>query len=290
VPELPEVETVRRGLDREIRGKSITGVLINQPKVLKGQSETEFRERTIGRRVTRVERRGKYLLVSLEKPNTTNLPSNSPDLTTILLCIHLKMRGQIFISLATSEKKPYHCLSLALHSGREIRYHDMWVWGEVRALTSEEIGQIKALNEMGPEPLGGAWEKNALYQALKTKNGVIKTVLLDQSVVAGVGNIYADEALFDANIHPETRAKDLTHETCERLQESIFKILTQAADSGGTQSEEFVDTQGQLGRYIPKVYGRGGLACLTCETTLQRIRLGGRGTVFCPTCQLKNQN
>jgi formamidopyrimidine-DNA glycosylase len=290
VPELPEVETVRRGLEREILGESITDVLVSQSKILKGQREAEFRERTIGQRVTRVERRGKYLLVSLEKPNAINLPQTSPDLAATLLCIHLKMRGQIYISLATSEKKPYHCLSLTLHSGQEMRYHDMWMWGEVRALTSEEVSQIKALREMGPEPLGGAWEKNALYQALKTKNGVIKTVLLDQSVVAGVGNIYADEALFDAKIHPETRAKDLTHETCDRLQESIFRILTQASDNGGTQSEEFVDTKGQLGRYIPSVYGRGGLACLTCETTLQRIRLGGRGTVFCPTCQLKNQN
>jgi formamidopyrimidine-DNA glycosylase len=285
VPELPEVETVRRGLEREIRGKSITGVVVSQPKVLKGQNETEFRERTIGRRVTRVERRGKYLLVSLEKPNTINSPQTSPDLTVTLLCIHLKMRGQILISLATSEKKPYHCLSLTLHSGQEIRYHDMWIWGEVRALTNEEIGQIKSLKEMGPEPLGGAWQKGDLYQALKTKNGVIKTLLLDQTIVAGVGNIYADEALFDAKIHPETRAKDLTHEACERLQESIFKILTQASDNGGTQSEEFVDTQGQLGRYVPIVYGRGGLSCSVCESTLQRIKLGGRGTVFCPMCQ-----
>jgi formamidopyrimidine-DNA glycosylase len=290
VPELPEVETVRRGLDREIREKSITGVVISQHKVLKGQSETEFRERTIGRRVTRVERRGKYLLVSLEKPSTTNLPQTSPDLTATLLCIHLKMRGQILISLATSEKKPYHCLSLTLHSGQEIRYHDMWVWGEVRALTNEEMGQIKALREMGPEPLGGTWEKNALSQALKAKNAVIKNVLLDQTVVAGVGNIYADEALFDAKIHPETRAKDLMVTECDRLQASIVKILTQASDKGGTQSEEFVDTQGQLGRYVPKVYGRGGLSCLVCDTTLQRIKLGGRGTVFCPTCQPKNQN
>jgi formamidopyrimidine-DNA glycosylase len=299
VPELPEVETVRRGLEQEVLGQTITNVFITQSKVLKGQSETVFRERTIDRRVARVGRRGKYLLLTLEKQTTSSLPhpsslSNDSDNNT-LLCIHLKMRGQIFVSLATSEKKPYHCLSLTLNSGQEIRYHDMWIWGEVRALTVQECEGIKALKEMGPEPLenadnawGNAWKTGDLYAALRTRNGVIKTVLLDQTVIAGVGNIYADEALFHAKLHPETRASSLTREECDRLQESIRTILANATERGGTQSEEFVDTQGQLGRYIPEVYGRGGLTCPVCKTPLQRIKLGGRGTVFCPVCQPKN--
>ena len=298
---------MRRGLEQIVLGGMIKGVFITNPKILKGQSETVFRERILDRHVTRIERRGKYLIVSLEKqlaspekqknaPSivstavTNNLLPSSSDLETILLCIHLKMRGQIFVCLASAEKKPYHCLSITLNSGQEIRYHDMWAWGEVRALTPDEKNQIKALKEMGPEPLGGEWQKSDFYTALQSRHGVIKTVLLDQTVVAGVGNIYADESLFDAKIHPESRASSLPQEMCERLQESIIKILTQSSDNGGAQSDEkeldkFVDTQGHAGWFVPAVYGRGGSPCPRCGTSLQRIKLGGRGTVFCPVCQ-----
>ena len=279
MPELPEVETLRRGLEQSIPGRHITDVLIANAKSLKGQSGSVFRDRTVGSRVVRVDRRGKYLLIPLASPAT-------PDTPSAFLCVHLKMRGQLLLKDGPAPVDRYHCVTLVLDDGRELRFHDMWTWGEMRALTEPEMAGVGGLARMGAEPLDPSWGGRELATSLAGRKGPIKPLLLDQSVVAGVGNIYADESLFRAGIHPRRAAPTLSAAEVERLAESIRAVLGEAVGGGGTTSEEYVDLHGAAGRYTPRVYDRGGAPCHACGAALERIRLGGRGTVFCPVCQL----
>lgn len=286
MPELPEVETLRRGLEREVRGQRITDVIITNPKVLKGQSEAVFRSRVVGYGVQRVDRRGKYLLIPLVPQASSDSPTAPQARCAAFLCIHLKMRGQLLVEERTAPAGPYHCVTLSLESERAIRFHDMWTWGEMRALSSDELCQISGLAGMGAEPLAEDWDGKALAAALAGRKGSIKPALLDQKVVAGVGNIYADESLFRARIRPERSARSLSPTEVDNLAAAIRTVLAEAVEGGGTTSEDYVDIEGAPGRYEPRVYDRGGAPCNDCGVTLTRIRLGGRGTVFCPRCQI----
>lgn len=282
MPELPEVETVRRGLERAVVGARITGVLVANPQVLHGQPPDELRERAAGRIIDSVKRRGKYLLLPL-------LPFLAPD-TPLSICIHLKMRGHLAVEPADSEPGKYLCVTLNLAkpdgTGAVLRFYDMWRWGELRVLTGAEVAErVPALAAMGPEPLDEGWGSAQLSAALAGRRMAVKPVLLDQSVVAGVGNIYADEALFRAGIHPTRIAATLGEDERERLAEAIRSILGAAVEGGGTTSESFGDVDGAAGRFTPRVYDRGGAPCFACGTTLTRIRLAGRSSVFCGVCQ-----
>jgi formamidopyrimidine-DNA glycosylase len=313
VPELPEVETLRRGLERGVLNRRIAGVEVKNAKVLKGQSEAVFRERVLGKRIARVDRRGKYLLVSLladgdSLPETVESPGSNPRISPVLLCIHLKMRGQLRVSgsnhsikssargddevAAKENASPYLCIRLQLDAEEEgehgkpvdILFEDMWTWGEMRALTKDESAKLLGLAKMGPEPLEAGWDGAALAAKLAGRKGPIKTTLLDQSIVAGVGNIYADESLFRAGINPERIAGTLSAAEAETLATMIRTVLTEAIEGGGSTGD-YTDVEGTAGRYTPRVYERGGMPCLVCGTPLTRIRLGGRGTVFCGVCQ-----
>lgn len=307
MPELPEVETLRRGLEKKIQGRRIVDIEITNAKVLKGQTETAFLERTRNGRISRLDRRGKYLLATLETNGSENattpvktnvakiIAANSPapaesagerENPPVFLCIHLKMRGSLRVHAAEEPIEPYHCLTLRLDNGDELRYHDMWTWGEIRALTGEELSKVAGLAAMGPEPLSENWGGLELAAGVGKRRGPIKPMLLDQKTVAGVGNIYADESLFRSGIHPERSAGTLTPEEFDRLAREIRTVLTEAIDGGGSMGD-YVDAAGSAGRFEPKVYDRGGKACCNCGTRLEKIRLGGRGTAFCPTCQPK---
>jgi formamidopyrimidine-DNA glycosylase len=195
------------------------------------------------------------------------------------------MRGQLLVASVDTPVAPYHCVTLALDDGREVRFHDMWTWGEIRALSDEELGAVSGLSGMGDEPLEPGWDAGVLAAVLARRSGPIKPTLLDQKVVAGIGNIYADESLFRAGIHPERRASSLTCDELKRLVCSVRTVLHEAIEGGGTTSEEYVNVRGVMGRFTPRVYDRGGAPCVSCGTALTRIRLGGRGTVFCAQCQ-----
>lgn len=274
MPELPEVETLRRGLEREAVGQRISAVFIANPNLLKGQSEAEFRDRAVGRRVQAVERRGKYLLFPLSAEAIS-----SPQIT---LCLHLKMRGSVRLRRAEDPLEKYGAVSVVLESGAALHYEDMWAWGEWRALAPEQVRVW--LSKLGEEPLEAGWDRAVFAQKLARKRAAIKTVLLDQSVVAGVGNIYADEALFRACLAPTRAAAHLTAQESERLAEAICEVLTEAVALGGTQGD-YVDLYGHQGRYVPAVYDREGEACPRCAEPLTKIKLGGRGTTFCHSCQ-----
>jgi formamidopyrimidine-DNA glycosylase len=295
VPELPEVETLRRGLEKGILNRRIVRADVANAKVLKEQTEAAFRERIVGKRIEHVDRRGKYLLVALTAERTdVRSPSTPPSDNgqrvalgepPVLLCIHLKMRGQLLLQKVGEPTGPYHCVSLLLDDGMAIRFHDMWTWGEMRALTGDELAKVAGLAGMGAEPLDPAWDGRSLAAQLAKRSAPIKPTLLDQRVVAGIGNIYADEALFRAGIHPERPAASLTEAETDCLMQTIRAVLSEAVEGGGTTSDEYVDVEGVAGRYTPRVYDRGGQPCVVCGTPLTRIRLGGRGTVYCAQCQ-----
>jgi len=202
----------------------------------------------------------------------------------------LKMRGHIRVEDAATEPGPYHCVALGLEAGsgerRALRFYDVWTWGEFRALTPEELERtVPALAEMGEEPLDATWSSAVFASKLRGRRTAIKPTLLDQTVLAGVGNIYADESLFRAKINPTRPANTLSNGEAERLAEAVRTVLTEAGDGGGTTSDNYFDVAGLPGRVQPLVYYRGGEPCKVCGTALTRIRLGGRGTVFCARCQ-----
>jgi formamidopyrimidine-DNA glycosylase len=278
VPELPEVETLRRGLERESKGRGIVSVVVARPEVLRGQSEAEFRFRTVEKRIMSVERRGKYLLMPLAADGS----DSSLSITTI--CLHLKMRGSVRLERSGSIAEKYLCAELVLDSGQSLRFYDVWAWGEVRALTNSELGMVSGLAKMAEEPLEEGWGAERLAQRIGRRSTAIKSVLLDQKTVAGVGNIYADEALFRARIAPERPASALSARELNCLAGAIRSVLMEAVASGGSQGD-YVDLYGDPGRYVPEVYDREGKPCPGCAEPLHKVRLGGRGTTYCPTCQ-----
>lgn len=274
MPELPEVETVRRGLEREAVGREVVGIGVSDPRILKGQPEDRFARRVRGRRITAARRRGKYLLLPLEASGAE----------PVTLCVHFKMRGSLRLCGAQTPVERYHGISLTLDDGRELRYHDPWAWGEVRALSDPELSGMASLAGMGAEPLEPRWDEGALREALSGRRTAVKAALLDQTVVAGVGNIYADEALFRAGIDPRRPGGTLDAEQVRRLVLSVKAVLGEAVELGGSRGD-YADLYGRPGRYEPRVYDRGGAPCPVCGGALERVRLGGRGTTFCPGCQ-----
>lgn len=271
MPELPEVETLRRGLKQEAEGCRIVSLEVTNLKVLKGQNEAEFRDRAMGQCVVGADRRGKYLLLPLAV-NGLSSPSST-------LCIHLNMRGSLRLKLADEPLGKYGMLRLVFDSGKALHYEDVWGWGEWRAIAAGE-----PLPQLGDEPLEDSWDRGEFARRLSARRVAVKTVLLDQKIVAGVGNIYADEALFRAQLAPTRVAASLTESESERLAECIRKTLAEAVALGGTRGD-YVDLYGQQGRYVPQVYDREGAACPRCTWPLQKMKLGGRGTTFCPSCQ-----
>jgi len=278
MPELPEVETIRRGFEKLLLNITITDVSVSIPKILKPPitDTEEFRLKLIGASFDSARRRGKHLIFGLD--------------SGYALYAHLNMRGQMV--LAQSYDLPvgkYLCASIRFSTGAELRYHDIWTWGELRLLPDVEEDLYKyvpALATMGDEPLLQGFNGDALKLRATSKRGSpIKTVLLDQSVVAGVGNIYADEALFRSGISPLRKVASIGEEDWHRLAEEIVNVLSEAVDGGGTESDNYVDIQGAVGRYRPLVYGRSKELCVRCATPLAGSRLGGRSTVFCPKCQ-----
>ena len=285
MPELPEVETVRRGLSRAIEGATIVGARVIVRKMVKGGSVSvdPLAQTLQGLKITGVERRGKYLILRLDNG--------------YYVLLHLKMRGQIVLVPANRPDAKYLAVALLLDGVRpvtecpahvlyELRFHDVWTWGELRVASALEFSSLESLKEMGAEPLSEAWTSESFRLALARRGrSPVKAVLLNQKVLAGVGNIYADESLFRSGIRPNRPAASLTESETDRLWREIRRVLSEATDLGGTRSLIYADVEGRPGRYEPRVYDRGGKPCVTCGTLLDRTRIAGRGSVFCSSCQ-----
>lgn len=273
LPELPEVETVRRTLRPLLVGRTILGVEVGLPRLVRHPSPEEFARRLAGRRVDRLERRGKYLLFRLAGGET--------------LVAHLRMTGRLTVA-DPAEPRPRHThLVFPLDDGRELRYQDLRQFGTFYLLRPGEEGLAKGLAGLGPEPLGRELDEEGFYRRLAGRRGSLKGLLLDQAFLAGLGNIYADEVLFAAGLDPRRAPASLSRAEAGRLFHAIRRVLAQAVRHRGTTVRDYVDGTGTPGghQHHLQVYGRAGLPCPQCGEPVRRENLAGRGTHFCPRCQ-----
>ena len=274
MPELPEVETTKRGIAPYLKGQKISSITVRQPKLRWPVSEQLSTLRDVG--IDSVERRGKYLLISIQEGATPK--------GTIL--VHLGMSGSLRV-LKRDEPPLFHDhVDLHLDSGCVLRYTDprrfgAWLW------TDEPPEDHKLIASLGPEPLTDAFNIDYLWEKSRGKKCPIKTFIMDSHMVVGVGNIYANEALFNAGIHPKRLAGKVSKKRYAVLLDSIKEVLARAIEQGGTTLKDFVGGDGKPGYFKQelKVYGRADLPCVTCDRPLHEIRLGQRSTVFCKICQ-----
>lgn len=271
MPELPEVETVVRDLRPVLVDRSITGVRQGEQK-LRRSSGSEWSEQVIGQRIVGVLRRGKWIRIELE--------------TGRCLLIHLGMTGQLTVVSADEPVSEHTHLCLMLDKGQELRFRDVRRFGSVSYYPdASAVEAFFRSKKLGPEPF--SLDKRSWREALKGTTRAIKSVLLDQSVVAGVGNIYADESLFVARIHPLRPACDLTMAEADRLREALVSVLKQAIKRRGSTIRDYIGGSGLRGGYQEefRVYGRKGEGCLRCQTPLAVLRISGRSSHYCPHCQ-----
>jgi formamidopyrimidine-DNA glycosylase len=265
MPELPEVETIKRELEKTILGKKIVDVIINNPRVIKGIKEEDFIKGLKNVTLKNIIRKGKLLIFELSSGKS--------------LAVHLKMTGQLVYPGNTAQSR----VSFKLSDGLWLDFNDRRLFGELRLLG--DWRSLKFVQELGPEPfdISEAQFKDMLAKK-KTK---IKPLLMDQAFIAGVGNLYAAEALFRARINPGRQAFSLAAPEKDLLLKEIKDTLSEAIKHKGSSIDQYVQASGQPGGYARyhKVYDRQGKPCLSCKTLIKRISLGGRGTYFCPKCQ-----
>ena len=273
MPELPEVETIRRSLEKVAAGRRITEVDVLLPRTIRFPEVEEFRLRVRGQRIFRLERRGKYLMLLLESGET--------------LLLHLRMTGRFYRRDADMPPGKHVRAIFHLDDGSCLFFEDVRTFGEIHLLQPQERKAFPAFSCMGPEPLTEEFDASYLYDAMQKSSQRIKSFLLDQGKVAGLGNIYVDEALFFAGVHPLRRAHTLNHDEAFRLWQAINKVIAEGIEDGGTTFRDYVDGEGKSGFHQQKlrVYHREGEPCLVCGTKIEKIRVGGRGTRFCPHCQ-----
>jgi formamidopyrimidine-DNA glycosylase len=280
VPELPEVETVARDLRPLVVGATITGARTSWARTLRSHTPEAFAEAVAGRRIEGVGRRAKQIVVEL---------SGDAALT-----IHLKMTGQLFVVPAETPEDPYTRLVLELADGREVRFRDIRKFGKIGLYGRDpvsgelvaEVGGAAVFAALGPEPLDPAFSVREFRRRLRRRSGRLKPLLLDQSFVVGVGNIYADEALWASRLHPLRTAGTLRPADERHLYESIRTILTEAIERRGSSIDDYTapDGDGSMQERL-QVYQRTGEPCPRCGRPLKRIVVGARSTHFCSWCQ-----
>jgi formamidopyrimidine-DNA glycosylase len=274
VPELPEVETVVRELRPRLVGRRITTVTASA-KPLRRRWDPRWASLLKGRRVVSVERRGKWIRIDLDR-----------DLN---LVIHLGMTGQLVVVAGQEPVAPHTHLIFHLDRGREqVRFRDIRRFGSARVFAAREpVDEFFQESGLGPEPF--QLESQYWRAQLAKTSRCVKAVLLDQRVVAGVGNIYADEALFEARLHPSLLGRQMHASQAERLRQAIPIVLARAIAKRGSSIRNYVGGSGRQGEYQTefRVYGRTGNSCPRCATPIERVRLAGRSTHFCPKCQRK---
>ncbi len=277
MPELPEVETVRRGLERHLVGRRIERVEVGRERSVRRTSREAVIAGLTDTVVEAADRRGKYLLLPLDSGDTA--------------MIHLRMSGQVLLAPARAERPAHTHVVLHLDDGNEAWFVDPRTFGEVVVFDPEHVEiELPELARLGVDPIAEPFDTPILRRAFGTTSRALKPLLLDQHVVAGIGNIYADEILHRARIRPDRPASSLDRRRLATLQRSIVDVLTEAIEAGGSTlgDAQYVDLMGEGGSYQDdhRVYGRGGERCLTCDRGwIRRAVTGGRGTHWCPMCQ-----
>lgn len=273
MPELPEVETVRRTLNELIAGKRIDRVSVKLPRIIQRPADPElFEVQLEGRTFVSVERRGKFLRLLLDG---------------LVLVSHLRMEGRYGVYKQEEPLEPHTHVVFHFDDGTELRYKDVRQFGTMHLFAPGEELASPPLNKLGVEPLDEAFTPERFRQALGKRSTKIKPLLLNQEVVVGLGNIYVDEALHEAGIHPETEANKLAPKELDRLHAAIVRTLSAAVEAGGSSIKSYVNGQGEMGMFQHRLraYGRTGEPCDTCGSPIEKSVVGGRGTHTCPTCQ-----
>lgn len=279
MPELPEVESVVQGLSQMILGEKVKAVEVRWPRIIESPAVEDFVSQLEGQIFEEVKRRGKFILFYL---------------TDDVLISHLRMEGKYqvvdpnFEVVDPFDTKHTHVV-FHLESGNELRYLDVRKFGRMSLVPKGKEFQHKSLAKLGPEPVEEEFKLTEMQEFLSRRTKAIKGVLLDQHIVVGIGNIYADEILYEARIHPTRPANSLSKAEEELLYESIISILAKAVKKGGTTIRSYENAFGENGNYQDylKVYGKTGEDCPRCGTTIEKIKVAGRGTHFCPACQVE---
>jgi formamidopyrimidine-DNA glycosylase len=287
MPELPEVETVKVGLQRLLPGRQIKSVDFDWPKSFPN-APADVRQFLVGAKVIEVKRRAKVLLIELSSKYS--------------LVIHLKMTGQLVFrgknerfgaghpsdSLVGELPDRSTRVTFEFEDGSKLFFNDQRKFGWVRLLPTAEVPMLDFFKKIGPEPLAAdfSWQ-DMKERLLRRKNTNVKAALLDQSVIAGVGNIYADETLWGAKVHPSTLVRDLSDAKFKLLHASLRDILELSISKGGSTDQHYVDAEGKKGKYLTfaNVFRKEGQPCPRCGTTIIKTRVAGRGTHLCPHCQ-----
>lgn len=284
MPELPEVQTIVSDLNRKLKGHSITKIWTDWPKSFFSAFPL-VKKNIIGRQIIRVRRRAKNILIDFKGGKT--------------LLIHLKMTGHLLYrdkNWKSKAKKdhPFHdsynqYIRTVFHLNRskELAFSDLRRFGEIVLLDSDKENELKRLKELGPEPLDKKFNYCRFKKRLNGKTGQIKSALLDQSFIAGIGNIYADEILWESKIHPKAKISRLSDKQKKNLFQAIKKILQLAVKHRGTSMSDYRDAEGKKGGYqnIIRVYQRKGERCYRCYTPIKKTKVNNRGTNYCPHCQ-----
>lgn len=287
MPELPEVETVRRGLKSLIVSKKITHVSFDWPKGFPN-APSDVSQFLIGSHITEVRRRAKVLMIDLD--------------TDYSLVVHLKMTGQLVYrgkenfgaghpndSLVGKLPDKSTRVEVTFDDKSKLFFNDQRKFGWMRLLPTIEIPNIDFMRRVGPEPLESDFTAKVLFERLqRRKNSSIKAALLDQTVLAGIGNIYADEALWGAKIHPSTKVININQASVKKLYTEIVTVLQLSIEKGGSTDRNYVNAEGKKGSYIEfaKVFRRENLPCPRCSTAIIKTRVASRGTHVCPKCQV----
>ncbi len=273
MPELPEVETIAADLRPHLVGRTIVRCDLRFPTIVRHPEPEQFVDAVAGMRIESLRRRGKYMLLGLGHE--------------LVLVVHLGMTGQLRLFDAAAPIAKHTHAIFDLDDGRQLRYRDPRRFGRLLLGTEVDLLVARALPKLGPEPIDPDFDPSQLYTALRRRRAPLKAVLLDQSTVAGVGNIYADEALHSARIRPDRVAARVSRKSAARLHEALRTSLETAIHNRGSSVDTYRDAWGEIGgqQEVLQVYGRAGQPCFTCGRPLSSVRIAGRTTVFCRRCQ-----
>jgi formamidopyrimidine-DNA glycosylase len=277
LPELPEVETIRRGLDREVVGKRVKTVQVTGTRTIRRQTKKVFISKLEGAKINGVERRGKYLLLKLD--------------TGDILVIHLRMSGQLLRAQAKDAVLKHTHMVMTFTQGGQLRFVDPRTFGELFVTTPDELtSDVSELADLGMDPVDEPQSWVKFREQLLSRTTKLKPLLMDQSFLAGLGNIYSDEILWEAGLRHDRTPQTLSTMEIRRLYRAIVEVLHEAVKHRGStlSDEQYVDIHGKPGEYqlLHQAYNREGEACRRCRTPIAREKVGQRSTFYCPNCQI----
>lgn len=272
MPELPEVETVRKSLQRKLQGKTIVSAQVYWDRIIEFPGVSDFVTEVAGQTIIDMKRRGKWLLF---------------ELNDYYLLSHLRMEGKYFFRQPEEKRTRHQHVVFALDDGQELRYQDTRKFGKMHLIPKEIAYESEPLCQLGPEPDSSELTVFYLKEKLKKKTIPIKTALLDQTIVVGIGNIYVNEVLFLSQISPLRRANEVTEDELQTIIDQTRIVLKQAIDAGGTTIRSYTPEEGVTGLFQQELYvhTKEGEPCPNCGTPILKIQVNGRGTYYCPVCQ-----